>query len=56
MFLSAPTKPVFIVSLVLAIFAVLVFLRVVPFTAVPVFWIMTAAYVVLLIGNLFKKV
>lgn len=54
MTLSAPTKIVFLISVLLAVFAVLVFLHVVPFVAVPSFWIMTAAFVLLLLGNILK--
>lgn len=52
MTLSAPTKIVFLVSLVIALVALaamLNFLAVLPF---PAFWLMTAAYVVLAAGTL----
>lgn len=54
MYLSRPTQIVFIAAVALAILAVLVFLNILHFAAIPSFWIMTAAFVLLLLGNLVK--
>lgn len=54
--LSAPTKIVFIISLILAIVAILMFVGVLGMIPVPSFWVMTGAYVVLLAGCLLKGV
>ena len=54
--LSPPTKPVFIISVVIALLAVIVWLGFVriAFVQANVFEFMLAAYVVLLLGNLIK--
>lgn len=52
--LSAPTMVVFIIAVVLALLAILIFVNVIPFAAVPSFWIMTLAFVVLAAGCMFK--
>lgn len=52
--LSAPTMVVFIIALVLAIIALLMFLNVLTFIPIAAFWVMTLAYVVLAAGCLFK--
>jgi hypothetical protein len=52
--LSAPGQVVFVISLLLAIVAVLLFLNVLHLAAVPSFWTMTAAYVVLFLGNILR--
>ncbi|MBX3573088.1 MAG: hypothetical protein KF694_12125 [Mesorhizobium sp.] len=52
--LSAPTMVVFIIALVIAIIALLMFLNVVAFIPVAAFWVMTLAYVVLAGGCLFR--
>ncbi len=54
MYLSRPTQVVFVISILLAIAALLIFLNVLQFAAIPAFWIMTAAFVLLLLGNLVK--
>ncbi len=53
--LSAPTMPVFLISLILAILAVLS----AKFFSIPVvsgneFWVAVLAYIVLLVGNVAK--
>jgi len=53
--LSAPSQIVFVISLLLAIVAVLLFLNVLHVSGVPSFWAMTAAYVVLFLGNLLRR-
>jgi hypothetical protein len=52
--LSAPKQIIFIVALIIAIIAVLMFLSVITFVPIPAFWTMTIAYVVLAIGCLIK--
>ena len=54
--LSAPTQPIFIISLVFAILALLGFFGILAPVAAHSFWLMTIAYVVLLIGTLLKGV
>ncbi|MEM8930962.1 MAG: hypothetical protein AAGE94_07295 [Acidobacteriota bacterium] len=51
--LSAPTTPVFIIAVVLALLATLSVLGVVPVFAPP-FWVLFAGFVVLMVGNLFR--
>jgi hypothetical protein len=54
--LSAPTVVVFLISLVLAVIALLAYLtgvfNSVAFIKTNMFWIMTAAYIVLAVGAL----
>ena len=54
--LSAPTMPIFMISLVLAIAALLGAFDVIPVVkdGMNAFWASVAAYVVLLIGNVAK--
>ena len=52
--LSAPTFPIFVVSLVLFLLAVLGALAILPVVGAYSFWLAVAAYVVLLIGNVAK--
>ncbi len=53
--LSAPTMPVFLVSLVLAVLALVTMLGVaIPVVSGNVTWVAIAAYVVLLVGNVMK--
>lgn len=52
--LSAPTVPVFVISLILAVLAVLGVFANIPFVTAYAFWIAIAAYVVLAIGTLMK--
>ena len=52
--LSAPTQPIFIISLVFAILGLLGFFGILAPVATHSFWLMTIAYVVLLVGTLFK--
>ena len=51
--LSAPTQPVFIIALVLFIAGLLTHFGVVPIPAPP-FYLVSAAFVILAFGNLFK--
>jgi hypothetical protein len=52
--LSAPKQIIFIIALVIAIIALLMFLNVFTFVAIPAFWVMTLAYAVLAVGCLIK--
>ncbi|MBO6716464.1 MAG: hypothetical protein JJ913_00765 [Rhizobiaceae bacterium] len=47
MSLSAPTQIVFIIALIIAIIALLMFFSVITFVPIAAFWVMTIAYVVL---------
>ena len=52
--LSAPTMPVFLVSVALALLALVGHFASAGFLTTQKFWIAILAYVVLLVGNLFK--
>ena len=52
--LSAPTMPIFLISLILAILAVLGVYMSIPFISGNAFWVAVIAYVVLLVGNVAK--
>ena len=54
--LSAPTQPMFLISLVLAILAVVGLFVAIPFVSQYAFWFAIAGYVVLAIGCLMKGV
>ncbi len=54
--LSAPTNPIFIASVVIAIVALLMALDVVNFVPVESVYVALLAYVVLMLGNILKKV
>lgn len=51
---SAPTQPIFIISLVFAILALLGFFGILTPVASHAFWLMTIAWVVLVIGTVMK--
>ena len=52
--LSAPSQVVFLVSLALAIIAILGALVIIPVVTKYAFWIAILAYVVLALGNIMK--
>lgn len=52
--LSAPTQPIFLISLILAILAVLSVYMPIPIVSGNAFWVAIFAYVVLLAGNVAK--
>ena len=52
--LSAPTMPIFLISVVLAILAVVGILTPLPFVSANAFWVAIVAYIVLLVGNVAK--
>lgn len=53
--LNAPTKPVFLISLAIAIVAVAGYFVLIPFVTVNGFWIAIAAYVVLAVACAMKN-
>jgi hypothetical protein len=54
--LSAPTVAVFVISLILAVLAVLSTFVVIPLISPNAFWVAIIAYVVLAIGNLLEGI
>jgi len=52
--LSAPTAPVFLISVVLALFALIGHFVTIPFVTMYQFWVAIAAYVVLFLGTVLK--
>lgn len=52
--LSAPSQVIFLISLALAIIAVLGALVIIPVVTKYAFWIAILAYIVLALGNLMK--
>ena len=52
--LSAPTMPVFVISLAIAVIALLLMLGVVPPFGIQTIWVALIAYLVLFIGNIAK--
>ena len=52
--LSAPTAPVFWISVIIAILALLGFFAVLTFLTAYAFWLAILAFVVLALGNLIK--
>ncbi len=54
--LSAPTQIVFLISVVLAILAVVATFVVIPVVSANAFWVAIVAYLVLVAGNVLKGV
>ena len=54
--LSPPTTVVFIISVILAAFAIIGKFATIPFITEQGFWVAIVAYVILAIGNLFRGV
>ena len=52
--LSAPTMPIFIIAVVLAILAVVGTFTAIPFITANAFWVSIVAFVILAVGNLAK--
>jgi predicted membrane channel-forming protein YqfA (hemolysin III family) len=50
--LNAPKQTTFIISVVLAVVALLSIFVAIPFVTVNAFWVLTAGFVVLVAGNL----
>jgi len=54
--LSPPTTAVFVISLILAVLAVIGTFVAIPAISANAFWVAIIAYVILAIGNLFRGV
>ncbi len=54
--LSAPTQPVFLISVILAALAVVSAFVAIPVVSANAFWVAIIAYLVLLAGNVMKGV
>jgi hypothetical protein len=54
--LSPPTTAVFVISLILALLAIVGKFVAIPFISDHGFWVAVIAYVVLAVGNLFRGV
>ena len=54
--LSAPTVPVFLISLVIAVIALLLVLNIIPSFGLASVWVALIAYVVLALGALLKGI
>jgi hypothetical protein len=54
--LSPPTTAVFIISLILAVLAVISAFVVIPVISAHAFWVAIIAYIVLAVGNVFRGV
>ena len=54
--LSAPTQPVFLISVILAALAVVGTFVTIPVVSANAFWVAILAYLVLLAGNVMKGV
>jgi len=52
--LSAPTVPVFWISVVLAVLAVIGYLAVIPFATIYSFWLAILAFIILVAGCVTK--
>jgi hypothetical protein len=52
--LSAPTVPVFLISLILVVVAALMVLGTVPTYGLPAFWVAIAGYAILFLGNVVR--
>jgi hypothetical protein len=54
--LSPPTTAVFVISLILAVLAVIGTFAAIPVISANAFWVAIIAYVILAIGNVFRGV
>ena len=54
--LSAPTTAVFIISVILAVLAIIGKFVAIPFITENGFWVAIVAYIILAVGNLFRGV
>jgi hypothetical protein len=54
--LSPPTTAVFIVSVILAVLAIIGTFVAIPFISGHAFWVAIIAYVILAVGNVFRGV
>ena len=53
--LSAPTQPVFLVALVVGVLAILGGFVAIPFVTANASWLLIAAFVLLVLGNLLRN-
>ncbi len=54
--LSAPTQPVFLIALIVGVLAIISLLGVaIPFVSVYATWLLIAAFVLLVLGNLLSN-
>jgi hypothetical protein len=54
--LSPPTTAVFIISVVLAVLAIIGTFAAIPVISANAFWVAIIAYIILAVGNLFRGV
>ncbi len=54
--LSPPTTAVFVISLILAVLAIISTFVVIPLVSGHAFWVAIVAYVILAVGNVFRGV
>jgi len=54
--LSPPTTAVFIISVVLAVLAIIGTFVAIPVISANAFWVAIIAYIILVVGNLFRGV
>ncbi|MEM8863550.1 MAG: hypothetical protein AAGD96_35025 [Chloroflexota bacterium] len=54
--LSAPTQPIFLIAVALAVLAIVGSIVTVPYLTAYGFWILLAAFVILVLGNIMKGV
>ncbi len=52
--LNAPTKPVWVISLVLGVLSLLAYFVAIPFVSVYLFWFMAVAWLVLVLATRLK--
>ena len=55
MHLSAPTQPVFLISLVVGVLSILGLFVVIPFVSANAVWLLIAAFALLTLGNLLRN-
>jgi len=53
--LSAPTQPVFLIALVVGVLAIIGLFAVIPFVTANATWLLIAAFVLLVLGNLLNN-
>ena len=54
MTLSAPTKPIFLIAVVLAVLSVLGYFVTIPFVTAYAYWLIVIAFIVLAAGTMMK--
>jgi hypothetical protein len=53
--LSAPTQPVFLISLIVGVLAIIGMFVVIPFVTTNAMWLLIAAFALLVLGNLLRN-